>query len=85
MYEVIFTKRANRDVKKMDADVQKQVIAATEALEKNPRPHTSKPMKGAYKGYWRERTGNYRIIYEIQDEKLVVLVVRIGHRKNIYR
>jgi mRNA interferase RelE/StbE len=42
-------------------------------------------MKGIYKGYWRERTGNYRIIYEISDEQLVVLVIRAGHRKDIYR
>jgi mRNA interferase RelE/StbE len=84
-YKVIFTKRANRDLRKKYPDVQKQIVSAAEALANDPRPQSSKPMKGDYKGYWRERTGNYRIIYEIRDEKLVVLVVRIGHRKDIYK
>jgi mRNA-degrading endonuclease RelE of RelBE toxin-antitoxin system len=49
----------------MDPDVQKRIVAAAEALGGNPRPASSKPMKGNYKGYRRERTGDYRIIYEI--------------------
>lgn len=83
-YQVVFSKRAERDLKKMDPDAQTQIIEAATALGKNPRPPSSKPMKGDYKGYWRERTGNYRIIYEITDEKLVVFVIRVGHRKDIY-
>ncbi|SHG68123.1 mRNA interferase RelE/StbE [Fodinibius roseus] len=83
-YNVVFSKRARRDIKKMDPDAQAQIIEAAEALAENPRPQSSKPMRGEYKGFWRERTGNYRIIYEIQDQKLVVFVIRAGHRKDIY-
>lgn len=84
-YEILFSKRARRDLKKMDPDAKQKIIKAAEALSRRPRPPSSKQMKGEYSGYWRERTGNYRIIYEIRDEELAILVVRAGHRKNIYR
>ncbi|HLR00009.1 MAG TPA: type II toxin-antitoxin system RelE/ParE family toxin [Sphingobacterium sp.] len=84
-YDVVFSKRAKRDLKKMDPDAKQQIVEAAEALARRPRPPSSKQMKGEYSGYWRERTGNYRIIYEIRDEQLAVLVVRAGHRKDIYQ
>lgn len=84
-HEVVFSKRAKRDLKKMDPDAKQQIVEAAEALGKRPRPPSSKQMKGEYSGYWRQRTGNYRIIYEIRDEQLAILVVRAGHRKDIYK
>ena len=83
-YQVLFSKKAKRDLKKMDPDAKQQIVEAAEALGKRPRPPSSKQMKGEYSGYWRERTGNYRIIYEIRDEQLAIIVVRAGHRKDIY-
>jgi mRNA interferase RelE/StbE len=84
-YEVIFTKRARRKLRKMDPDIRKQIIDAATRLEDNPRPQSAKRLKGPHKGLWRERTGNYRIVYEIKEQKLLVRVVRLGHRKDIYR
>jgi mRNA interferase RelE/StbE len=84
-YEIVFSGKARRQIKKLDPDIAEQITTAVDGLAANPRPQSSKRMKGNYKGYRRERTGDYRIIYEVQDEKLVVLVIHIGHRKNIYR
>lgn len=50
---------------------------------KNPR-YTGKPLVGNYAGKWRYRIGNYRVITKIDDEKLIVLALEVGHRKNIY-
>ncbi|MDZ7804356.1 type II toxin-antitoxin system RelE/ParE family toxin [Thiohalophilus sp.] len=50
----------------------------------DPR-HVGKPLKGQHRELWRYRVGDYRIICEIQDDTLVVLVIRIGHRKEVYR
>lgn len=52
-------------------------------LEKDPRAGSS--LRWQFKGYWSYHTGNYRIVYEIDDNKKVVLVSHIKHRRNIYR
>jgi mRNA interferase RelE/StbE len=83
-YRKVTSKRAKRDIKKLDPDYKKQVRDAIDELANEPRPQSSKRMKGNYKGYWRKRSGNYRIIYEIRDQELVIFVIRAGHRKDIY-
>lgn len=83
-YQIKISKRAKRDLKKMDPDNRQQVSRVIDDLAANPRPQSSKRMKGTYKGFWRKRSGNYRIIYDIQDNNLVVMIVRAGHRKDIY-
>lgn len=50
----------------------------------NPRAF-GKPLKGNLKNYWRYRIGNYRVIVDIQEDKLVVLAINVGHRKSIYK
>jgi mRNA interferase RelE/StbE len=54
------------------------------ALADDPRPHGSEKLKGSRDQY-RLRVGTYRVIYEIRDDRLIVLVLRIGHRKDVYR
>jgi mRNA interferase RelE/StbE len=83
-YEIVFTKKADRQIKKLDPDIEKQIRNAINGLTSNPRPQSSKRLKGEYKGLWRMRSGNYRIIYEIKEQKLLITVIRVGHRKNIY-
>ena len=58
-------------------------MARLRALEANPRPTDVKKLKG--RSAWRVRVGDYRIIYEIHDRELVVIVVTIGHRREVYR
>lgn len=57
--------------------------AAIELLSVEPRPNGARRLVGG-EGEWRVRTGNYRIVYEIHDSKLLVLVIAIGHRRDIY-
>jgi mRNA interferase RelE/StbE len=83
-YEISFVKQARRHIKKLDPDIADQIQKAIDQLADNPRPQSAKRLKGSYKGLWRERTGNYRIIYEIKDRQLIISIIRVGHRKNIY-
>ena len=58
--------------------------AAIELLADHPRPSQAKKLAGG-DGEWRVRTGDYRIVYEIHDDVLLVLVVAVGHRRDIYQ
>ncbi len=85
-WNVEFASKVKKQLSKLDkSDVRKILDYLKErvALQDNPRVF-GKELKGNLAGLWRYRVGNCRIICEIQDEKLVVLVVRVGHRKNIY-
>ncbi len=78
--------QAEKQLKKLDRTAQKRILDyLAERIEgcKSPR-HFGEPLKGNKAGYWRYRVGDYRIICEIQDQKLVVLALAIGHRKEIY-
>jgi mRNA interferase RelE/StbE len=83
-YIIKIENRAKREIRKLDPDARNQVQKAIDTLAEDPRPQSAKRLKGPYKGLWRERTGNYRIVYEIRQQQLIVSVVRVGHRKNIY-
>ncbi|MCW2134423.1 type II toxin-antitoxin system RelE family toxin [Arthrobacter sp. VKM Ac-2550] len=83
-YEIRLTHAAERSLRKLDAKARIRVAAAIELLQHNPRPPTAKKLVGG-SGEYRIRTGDYRIIYEINDGALVILVLRVGHRREIYR
>ncbi len=61
----------------------KRILARLAGLETNPRPPDVKKLKG--RDAWRIRAGDYRVIYEIHDQRLEILVITIGHRREIYR
>jgi len=67
----------------LHGDIYIRIISALHALADDPRPHGVKKLKG-YRDYWRIRVGDYRIIYAIQDNRLLVIVIRIGHRRDVY-
>lgn len=76
-----------KQLEKMDKHTRKLVYAWIDKnLQgcENPRQH-GKSLVGNKKGQWRYRVGNYRIISEIQDENVIVLVIEIGHRRDIYK
>jgi len=78
---------AERQLHKLDRPIQRRLLDwLTERIEgcKNPR-HFGKPLRGEYAGLWRYRVGDCRLICEIQDGRLLVLVIAIGHRREIYR
>ena len=83
-FELLYTNRAYKEVKKLDPDIQRTIIGAVEDLLKNPHPPNSKQLSGELSDYRRLRTGDYRVIYQVKDEALEIVVVRAGHRKDIY-
>lgn len=77
---------AERQLRKLDRTVQKRLLDwLDDRLEgcKNPR-HFGEPLKGNLAGLWRYRVGDYRIICEIQEARLVVLALAVGHRRELY-
>ncbi|MBN8422792.1 MAG: type II toxin-antitoxin system RelE/ParE family toxin [Verrucomicrobia bacterium] len=82
-YSLEFRPAALRELRKLPRDVSDQLFRVFEKLAENPRPPGCLKMKGG-SGFWRVRWGSYRVIYDIQDSKLVVLIVDVGHRKDIY-
>lgn len=82
-YQVEVAPAALRQLRKLDRPARRRVQAAIELLADQPRPGGAKKLVGG-EGEWRVRTGDYRIIYEIHDTVLVILVVAVGHRRDIY-
>jgi len=83
-YTVELTPAAARALRKLDAQARRRVQAAIDLLAEQPRPPAATQLVGGA-GEWRVRTGSYRIIYDITDDRLLVLVLAIGHRREIYR
>lgn len=83
-YRIEFSATAVRQLRKLDGRARRRVQAAVELLAQEPRPAGAKKLVGG-NGEWRVRTGDYRIVYEIDDGVLVVLVLAVGHRREIYR
>jgi mRNA interferase RelE/StbE len=83
-YTIEFSSLAERQFKKLPVSFQKRLTPKINALAENPRPSGIKKLEGEDDLY-RIRVGDYRIIYQIQDDKLIVLVVKIGDRKEIYK
>ena len=75
---------ALRQLRKLDPAARRRVQAAIELLADQPRPSGAKKLVGGT-DEWRVRTGDYRIVYEIHDEVLLVLVVAVGHRRDVYQ
>jgi len=83
-YTVEFAPAADRQLKALPKPIQTQIIRRIEKLESNPRPPGCEKLKGADDLY-RIRFGDYRIIYTINDKDLLVLVVKIADRIDVYR
>lgn len=83
-FELLYTTKVYKEVEKIEPDARRQVIEAIEELQKDARPQNSKKMRGEYSDYRRLRTGDYRVIYQVKDQKLQIVIVRAGHRKDIY-
>jgi mRNA interferase RelE/StbE len=84
-YSVIITQEALKEIASVDSrSDRKRIWDKIRNLASNPRPHGSKKLKGPSERY-RVRQGDYRILYEIRDEVLIVTVVQVGNRKDVYR
>lgn len=87
IYKVEFTKKAKKDIDKLDSYTRTIILKWIKKHlfnVENPR-FDGKALKGDKADYWRYRVGDYRIIAEIHDDKLIILLIEIGHRKEIYK
>lgn len=84
LYRIRLSRRAVRALASLERRDQQRVRGALDLLAGNPRPPTCVAMKGE-DGVYRVRVGDFRIVYEVMDGELLVLVIRIGHRREVYR
>ncbi len=84
MYRVQLERAAEKDLRRLTAEVHRRVVASIVALGVNPRPSGARKLHGG-DGEWRIRVGDYRIIYAIADTIRVVGVRRVRHRREVYR
>jgi mRNA interferase RelE/StbE len=83
-YSIIYKRSAAEELLQLPVSVAFKVRAAINKLSENPRPQGCKKLKGSNSDY-RIRLGNYRIIYTIADNVLIVTMIKIAHRKDVYR
>ena len=84
-YRIEFTPAADRDFRGLPQDVQRRLRPKIDVLAGHPRPRGVETLVGEKDLQHRIRVGNYRIVYQIRDEVLVVVLVRIRHRRDVYR
>lgn len=82
-YTVEFSPAAAREFRKLGREIQLRLRPRIDALVDDPRPSGAKKLKGS--DLWRIRVGDHRVVYAIRNQVLVVLVVRIAHRREVYR
>jgi len=87
IYQVIWGVETEKDLKKVDKNTIRKLKAQTnEVLSKNPQAKVKsiKKLSGDWEGFWRYRWGDYRVIYKIVEEKVLVFIVKVGNRNKIY-
>lgn len=82
-YRIEFKSSIKRDIKLIPKVDAKRILAAIYQLASDPRPVQAKKLAGS--DLYRLRVGRYRILYEIKDHVLIIIIIKIKHRKNVYR
>jgi mRNA interferase RelE/StbE len=83
-YKVVIADKAKKNIKRLDKQTQTRIVKAIKKLAENPRPNGCKALQGEFKGLTRIRIGDYRIIYEIVDNMLIITVLTVAPRGGIY-
>ena len=84
-YSVRVKKRAVKGLSSLPANVRRDLAARIEALGADPLPHSAEPLRGEFAGLHRLRVGDDRIVYQIDETRRAVVVLRVGHRHNVYK
>ncbi|MBU4502357.1 MAG: type II toxin-antitoxin system RelE/ParE family toxin [Nanoarchaeota archaeon] len=82
MYEIIFSNKARKHLKKLDKNLQKRIISTLERVRIRPESYLTKLVGDP--GY-KLRVGEYRLIIDVNKRILTILILKVGHRKNIYK
>ena len=81
-YNILLSLKFDRDFSKLERTLQDRVVDGLRELKENP--HAGKQLRGKLKDLWSWRIGKYRILYQIQEDKLLVFVISVRHRKHVY-
>ena len=84
MYEVYIEKAAENDLKRLPTTTFQRIIPHIKSLAENPRPPSCRKLTGS-KNDWRIRIGDYRVLYEIDEKAEAVRIMRVRHRREVYR
>lgn len=84
MYKIRYKPKAQKFIEGQSLKIRRQLIKKIEVLKKNPHPPGSK-LLDSKKNIYRIRTGNYRIIYQVRNKELLIIIAKVGDRKEIYR
>jgi mRNA interferase RelE/StbE len=82
-YRVEFTSKAAKEIRKLDPPLRRRILTGIAALETEPRPSGVRKLAG-FDNAWRIRIGDYRVLYEVRDDIVVVTVFRVAHRRAVY-
>ena len=85
MYKIDFAEDVEDGMKKFPKHDRKAIYDKIDSLKEDPRPNGVEPLKGNWKGFYRIRIGNYRVIYTIRDAQLIVLIVKVAKRGEVYK
>ncbi len=83
MYEILIERRAKKLLKNLPQDIKRRIDKSISSLALEPRPVGCKKLKDSR--HYRIRISDYRVVYDIEDDRLLILVIDIGHRKDVYR
>ncbi len=84
MYKIVFKKTAGKDLERLPNSISERITLKIYALQKEPRPQGVKKLAGS-ENLYRIRIGDYRVIYSIFENVLIIEIIRIGHRKDVYK
>jgi len=83
-YKVVYLDQVEKDLRTLDKTAARKILSRIETyLVQNPK-ELGKVLTGEFRGYWRYRWGDYRVIYKIVEQEILIYILRIGHRKDIY-
>jgi mRNA interferase RelE/StbE len=84
VYKVAYLDSVEEDLKKLDKSTVKKILNRIETYLAHDPKGLGKPLKGDFQGYWRYRWGDYRVIYRLSEREILILILRISHRKEVY-
>ena len=86
MYEIRLSKKAQQVYEQADKPLARKLNCCFDQLAQNPHNHPSiKRLRGELSGYFRYRIGDWRVVYEIKEDEVIVIIVMIAYRRNVYR
>lgn len=83
-YELEISRTAEKQLKRLPREDQRRVVRALVALADNPLPRGARKLHG-HEDVFRIRVGRYRVLYSVADDRLVIIILKVGHRRDVYR